>query len=229
MSYLQNIWYAILTAFGSLWLDFVYFLPRFLGAVIVFCIGWAVAVVLGILAARLVAFLRVDHALERLKISKSFEKMGARFSAEKLIGWIVKWFFIVVFLIAAADILQWNAVTDFLQDVVVYIPNVLIAVVILLVGLVLGGFVGEIIRKAVLATGFHSGDFLATLAQWAIVIFAFMAALVQLEVAATLIETLFTGLIAMLALAGGLAFGLGGKELAARILDDIRKDISSRR
>ncbi len=229
MSYLQNVGGAILAAFDNLWNNFVDFLPKLLGAAVVFCIGWFVAIAFSVLATHIVTLFHVDKALDRLNFKKVLENIGVTFAADKLVGWIVKWFFVIVFLIAATDILQWSAVTDFLQDVVLYLPNVLIAVVILLVGLVLGGFVGEIIRKAVAATGFRAGDFLATVAQWAIVIFTLMAALVQLEVAATLIETLFTGLVAMLALAGGLAFGLGGKDEATRILKNLKEDISMKK
>lgn len=225
---LENMWFAVLTAFDNLWNNFVAFLPQLIGAFIVVMLGWLVAILLSVLAARVVLLFRIDKVLERLNVNKSFKGIGLTLSVDKLVGWIVKWFFIVVFLIAAADILEWQAVTNFLQDVVLYIPNVLIAVVILLTGFVLGSFVSEVIRKAVSIAGLRAGDFLATVGQWAIIIFAFMAALVQLGVASALIETLFTGLVGTLALATGLAFGLGGKEEASRVLKNLRENIAER-
>jgi hypothetical protein len=227
--YFQNLGNAILFAFQDLWASFVDFLPNFFGALVVFLVGWIIAVAFGIIAARIILFLRVDRALEKMNFKSALERIGVSFAADRLIGWLVKWFFIIVFLIASADILGWQAITEFLRSVVLYLPNVLIAVVILLTGLVLGSFVGEIVKKAVGAAQLISGEFLAIVARWAIIVFAFMAALVQLGVASELIQTLFTGLVAMLALAGGLAFGLGGKEVASRVLETLRKDLTQRK
>jgi hypothetical protein len=227
--YFQNLGNAIVIAFGNLWANILNFLPKVLGAAIVLLIGWIIAVALGVIAARLVMLLRVDRALEKLNVTKGLDRVGIRFSADKLIGWLVKWFFIIVFLIAAADILEWRAITEFLRSIVLYIPNVVISVVILLVGLVLGSFVGEIVKRAMLVARLKAGDFLALVARWAIVIFALMAALVQLGIASSLIQTLFTGLVAMLTIALGLAFGLGGKDMASKALEDWRKDLSEKK
>jgi hypothetical protein len=111
--------------------------------------------------------------------------------------------------------------------VVLYIPNVIVAVIILLAGILLATFVRNVVKTAVEAAELASADFLSGIAKWAILLFSFMAALVQLQIAPGLINTLFTGLVAMLALGGGLAFGLGGKEHASRVLDRLRRDLSS--
>ena len=213
----------------ELWDSVVAYLPNVLGAVIIFVLGIIVAAILRSVVVKLVALLRVDELASRLEIKASFERVGIRLHIGALLGWIVKWFFIVVALIAATDVLGWDQVTDYLQQVVLYIPNVIIAVIILLAGILLANFVRNIVKSAVEAAKLASADFLSGMAKWAILVFSFMAALVQLQIAPDLIRVLFTGLVAMLALGGGLAFGLGGKEHAHRILERLRKDISSER
>lgn len=211
----------------SLWDSTVAYVPNVLGAVVVFLIGIIIAAVLQTVVAKVVQMLRVDELVSKLDVKASLEKVGIRLHVGKLLGWIVKWFFIVVSLIAATDILGWEQVTNYLQEVVRYIPNVIIAVIILLAGILLATFVRNVVKTAVEAAELASADFLSGIAKWAILLFSFMAALVQLQIAPGLINTLFTGLVAMLALGGGLAFGLGGKEHASRALDRLRRDLSS--
>lgn len=213
----------------ELWDSIVAYLPSVLGALVVFVIGIIIAHVLRRVVVQIVNVLHIDELAARFELKASLEKMGIKLNVAEFLGWIVKWFFVIVSLIAATDILGWDQVTDYLKQVVLYIPNVIIAVIIMLAGILLGNFVRTVVRSAVEAAGLASADFLSGLAKWAIVIFTFMAALVQLQIAPDLIRVLFTGLVAMLALAGGLAFGLGGKEHASRVLDRLRRDISSER
>ncbi|OGL94856.1 hypothetical protein A2348_05205 [Candidatus Uhrbacteria bacterium RIFOXYB12_FULL_58_10] len=211
----------------GLWNSVLAYLPNVLGALLVFLIGVIVAAVLQTVVVRLVQLLRVDELVGRLELRSSLEKVGIRLHVGKLLGWIVKWFFIIVALVAATDILGWNQVTNYLQEVVLYIPNVIVAVIILLAGILLATFVRNVVKTAVSAAELSNAEFLSGIAKWAILLFSFMAALVQLQIAPGLINTLFTGLIAMLSLAGGLAFGLGGKDHASRVLDRLRRDLSS--
>lgn len=215
-------------AFVDLWATVVEFLPKLLLAVAVFLIGMLVANVLKTAIVRLVEVLKIDDLMRRLEVHDIFEKAGVKLSIGQFFGWIVKWFIIIFALIAAADVLGWDQVTVFLNEVVAYLPNVLIAVIILLVGMMLGSFVNGLVLSAVKAANMTSVSFLAGIAKWAIIVFSFMAALVQLGIAQSLIQVLFTGFVAMIALAGGLAFGLGGREHASRVLDRLQKDLSSR-
>ena len=213
--------------FMELWDSVVSYLPQIVGALVVFLIGIIIAVVLSKAIVRVIAVLGVDKLAGKFEIKAFFEKIGIRLHIGHLLGWIVKWFFIIVSLIAATDILGWEQVTTYLQQVVLYIPNVIIAVIILLAGILLANFVRRIVKSSVEAAKLESADFLSGIAKWAILVFTFMAALVQLQIAPDLIQVLFTGLVAMLALAGGLAFGLGGKEQASRVLDRLRRDMTS--
>lgn len=211
----------------ELWETLVAYLPNLLGAIIVFLIGVVVALILRHVVINVIALLRIDELLRKLEISSQFERAGLRLHTGALLGWIIKWFVIIIALIAATDILGWDQVTDYLQQVVLFIPNVIIAVIILLAGILLGNFVQSVVKSAVEAAKLASADFLSGVAKWAILVFTFMAALVQLQIAPELIRVLFTGLVAMLALAGGLAFGLGGQDHAHKFLQRLKKDISS--
>ncbi len=211
----------------ELWNTIVAYLPNVIGAAIVFIIGIIIAVVLSSVVVRVIAVLHIDEAAQKLEMKTLFERVGIRLHIGALLGWIVKWFFIIISLIAATDILGWKEVTDYLKQVVIFVPNVIIAVIILLAGILLGNFVQNVVRSAVEAAQLASAQFLSGIAKWSILTFSFMAALVQLQIAPDLIRVLFTGLVFMLALAGGLAFGLGGKEHAAQLLSRLKKEISS--
>ena len=217
---------VLLASLQGLWLSFVEFVPRFIGAIIVFAVGWAIAVALGNVARRLIDFLQIDRLVEKLNVHKVFERADVELSIARLVGWLVKWFLIIAFLIASADILGWNQVTAFLKDVALYIPQVFIAVIILVAGIVAADFTYRVVSKAVKSTGIVSPHFVAGVAKWAILVFSVIVALDQLDIGRTLLNTLVQGFVATVAIGAGLAFGLGGKDHAAKFLDRIRKDIS---
>ncbi len=211
----------------DLWNTLVAYMPNLLGAIVVFLFGVIVALVLRGVVEQVIRILRIDDLAQKLEIKSQFERAGIRLHIGRLLGWIIKWFFIVVALIAATDILGWDQLTNYLQQIVLFIPNVIIAVIILLAGILLGNFVQGIVKSAVEAAQLTSANFLSGISKWAILVFSLMAALVQLQIAPDLIRTLFTGLVFMISLAGGLAFGLGGREHAEKFLARLKKDISS--
>lgn len=219
---------VVLISFQDLWRSFIGFVPSLIGALLVLVIGLVIAIFIGRLTARLIEVLFIEKLIEQLKIKDAIKKMGFNLNFAKLIGWLVKWFLIIVFFIAAADILGLPEVTIFLNTVVLYVPTAVAAALILFVGLVLAAFVGEVVQKALKVSKLHSGHLMAAVAKWAIVVFTVMTALVQLGIARELIQIILMGLVAMLALAGGLAFGLGGKEWAQDMLARIQKDIGKK-
>jgi small-conductance mechanosensitive channel len=142
------------------------------------------------------------------------------------VGKIVKWFFIIATLIAVADVLKIPQITQFLERVVLYIPNVLVAVVILAIGIIVAGLAYDAIKKGTETFRMTSetARILSSVAKWSIIVFTVMAALVQLGVASDMIRILFTGVVIMVSLAGGLAFGLGGKTKAEEMINRITRD-----
>ena len=219
-------WTEVITSsLQSLWMGFINFLPGFLGAIIIFIIGWVIASVLGKLSAQIIRVLRIDSILEKMGFKKSLERANLNLDSSKFISELVRWFFIIVFLMAATDILGLVQVTDFLSRILLYIPQLIAAVLILLAAVLIANFLQKLVKASVEAAGFSSANTLAAITKWSVLVFAILAALLQLGIAPALIQTIFTGFVAALVISSGLAFGLGGKEFEASILNKFRKDI----
>ena len=204
-------------------------LPDLVGAAIVLVIGLFIAGSLGKLIERLLRSTGVDSLLSSSVLGQKvniFPRM--RLVPSRIVGWLVKWFFILVTLITATSILGWTQINDFLNQVVLYIPNVVIAVIILVIGFIASDFVRNILNVSLERTPLSPQErkFLAGGADFAVTLFAIMAALTQLKIATELIQTLFTGIVFAVSLALGLAFGMGGKEHASVMLSRYTRRMS---
>lgn len=217
---------VVAASFTGLWFTVVQYLPAILAAVIVFVIGWIVGSILSRVIVEVVKVLRIDEALKAAGLNEVAKEGGFTLDIGRFLGTLVMWFIVLVFLVASLDILGLNRVTIFLQQVVLgYLPQVIVAVLILILGAVLAEIVRGLVSGSARAAGAHAANLAGAVAKWAIWIFAIMAALDQLQVASSFIQTLFTGVVIAMSLAFGLAFGLGGKEAAARTIEKIRSEI----
>lgn len=212
----------------NLWQGFVLFLPSLIGAIIIFFVGLIIAAGVGKIIEKLVDALKLDRLLDQLGLGRILERADLHLHSGRFIGVLVQWFFIIVASLAVSDILKLSAFSDFLKQVLLYVPNVVIAVLIMLAGVVVAVFSAKVVRASVMAAKLHAAHFLGALTRWSILVFAFLAALSQLGVAGALVNTLIMGFVAMLALAGGLAFGLGGRDAAAAWLEKLRSEVSNR-
>lgn len=216
-------------AFTGIGVQALQFLPKLLLAIIIFIAGWVVGSVLAEVVSKIVKAIKIDQVLESAGARNLLEKAGFSLNAGAFLGALVKWFIIIVFLVTALDLLNLGAVNAFLMNVVLgYIPQVIVATLILVVAAFLADLSQKILTGGARALESKSAGLVGGVARWAIWIVALLAALNQLGIAGAMMQTLFTGLVAMLALAGGLAFGLGGKEAAARYLEKLREDISNK-
>lgn len=215
----------LLDSLKNIWQSFIEFLPTLLAAIIVFIIGWLIAIFLGKVANRIIKTIKLDILLAKLGFRKALAKAKLKLDSGKFFDELVKWFFIIVFLMTAVDILGLKEVTLFLKTILFYLPNVIIAAIILLAAVIIANFMQRLVKAGADAAGLSSSGAVGGIAKWAILVFGFVIALTQLGIATTLIQTVVIGLIAMLALAGGLAFGLGGRDWAAGILEKIKRDI----
>ena len=209
---LQNLWVGAVDVFGSI-----------IGALVVLIVGLIVASGLGALVERVVNLLKVDKLLTSLGLQEYFDRAGMSINSGKFLGKLVYWFLVVVFVLATTDILGFYTLSNFLREVLLYVPNVIVAVLIMLAAVVVANFLRSLVRASVKSAKLHAPAFLGTLTWWAVVIFGFFAALSQLGIAVAIINSLVTGFVAMLALAGGIAFGLGGKEYASSLVDRLRE------
>lgn len=215
------------TSLQALYSRLIGFLPEFLVAVIILIVGWVVAVFVAKLVKQVLNSLKLDEVGDKLGLDELSARTGVRMSVSGTVAWLVKWFLLVAIFLAAADILGLTQISAFLNSVLAYIPMVIAAAGIMLIGTMVAQFLARLVRHSVKAAGLHSADLLGSITQWAVMVFTVLATLDQLGVAQPFVQTLFTGIIAMLAIAGGLAFGLGGKEHASKVLDMIEKDIKS--
>ncbi len=218
----------LLDSLETIWTSFIGFLPTLLAALIVFIIGWLIAIFLGKLVNRLIKAIKLDLLLEKLGFQKALAKAKIKLDSGKFFEELVKWFFIIVFLLAAVDILGLEEIALFLKTILYYLPNVIIAAIVLLAAAIISRFMYRLVKASADTAGLSSSGAIAGIVKWAIVIFGFVIALTQLGIAPALIQTVVIGIIAMIALAGGLAFGLGGKDHAARILEKLKQDLGEK-
>ena len=219
-------WADVLTqSFQNLFYGLVAFIPNLVAALIIFLVGWLIGAGLGKVVAQVVHSVRVDQALRAAGFDRIVERAGFALNSGAFLGMLVKWFFIIVFLVAALDVLGLTEVTIFLRAVVLgYLPQVIVAVLILLVAAVVAEAAQRVVSGGAAAAHLKSANFLGSVARWAIWVFAVLAALDQLGVT-PFVQTLFTGVVVALALAFGLSFGLGGQAAAAHYLDKVREQI----
>lgn len=215
---------VIVASLQAVWASVANFLPLLIGALIVFLIGWIVAIAVGKVVEQVIKSLRVDALLSKLELEKVLERAGWKLNSGGFVGGLVKWFLIVVFLLAASNIVGLTQVSDFLRDVLLYIPNVVVAALILIITALVADTVERLVRGSIEAAG-HRSALAGVVTRWSIWVFAITAVLLQLGIATTLIQTVVTGLVASLALAFGLSFGLGGKEAAAEFLAKVRGEL----
>ncbi|RJQ34181.1 hypothetical protein C4556_03020 [Candidatus Parcubacteria bacterium] len=214
-------------SFSDLWYAVVQFIPSILAAIIIFIIGWIVGVVLYRVVDQVVKILRVDDALKAAGLNEMAREAGFNLNVGAFLGTLVQWFTVIVFLVAALDVLGLNQVTIFLQQVVLlYLPQVIVAVLILILAAIVAETVRNIVASSARAAGAKTGELAGSVAKWAIWVFAIMAILNQLGIATEFVQTLFTGLVVAISLAFGLAFGLGGKEAAARAIEKVRSEVA---
>jgi len=219
-------WASItIQALQTLWQGFLNFVPVLIGAIIVFVVGWFISVGIGRLITEILKRAKFDQVFEKEGWKTALEKAEIKVDASGFIGAIVKWIFVIVFLLAAVEILGLNEFAGFLKGVISYLPNVIVAVLIFVVTVIVVDIVEKLVRAGVEGIKVGYGQMVSVVVKWSIWSFAILAILYQLGIARPFMETLFTGLVAMLVISLGISFGLGGKDLAAEILQDLKKKI----
>ncbi len=197
--------------------NFISFLPALVGALIILIVGWLISGVLANLIERALKAIGAESAVERSGIGDFVRRSGTKLTISGVIAALVKYFIFLIFVQAAANVLGIPQLTLIINRIILFIPNVIVAMAIIVIGSLIARFLSGLVRSSVSGLGVGNPNLLATLTHYAILGFAIIAAIDQLGIAATLINTLLIGLIGSVALAVGLAFGLGGREVAAQI------------
>lgn len=221
---------TVLNALRQLYEKVITYLPNLIVAAIVLIIGWLLASLLSKAVQKVLDVIQIDKFANQLGLRELSERTGKQLSLARFGAWVVKWFFFLGSFVAAANILGLDQVTTFLyQDVLSYAGRVILAVATLMLGILAANFFGGLVSGTVRASGMAKSQLLGSLTKWAILVFAFITALSEvLPAGSVFLQDLFRAVVAMLAIAGGIAFGIGGKEHAKRALDAIEEDLSGK-
>ena len=212
---------AIQIAFNTFADRIVQILPNIIGASLVLIVGSLIALGFGSFVGAMIEKARIDVALEKTLLAPVAKNLGIKLNVSKIFEGLAQWFILIIVFISAADIANLNQVNDFLNEVLMYLPNVFVAVIILLVASLLSTFVANLIT-----TSFKDElGYLSGIAKVAIFTFAILAAMNQLQISRPLVEILFTGIVATCVL----AFGLGGRDVAGDIVKKIYDDFQQKK
>jgi hypothetical protein len=215
-------------ALQNAWQSFLIFIPKLLGAIIIFVIGWFISTGIGKLVAEILIRLKVNQFFERTGWKEVLEKAELKVNLAEFIGAICKWILVIVFLSAAVEILGFYQFAVLLNHLVGWLPNLIVAIAIFVVALIIADIMEKIIRASIKKIGMNYVGFFGLITKWGIYIFAGLMILSQLRVAPTIINAIVYAFVGMIALALGLAFGLGGKEVAGELVKELRKKISEK-
>jgi len=207
--------------FYRFWQKFVNFLPDFFGGILILSLGLVISAIVKNLLLIVFRFVKLDNFFTKTRI---VQKQVVT-AWEEILAEIVRWTIIILFLVPTLEVWGLSKATTVLNQLLFYLPNVIVAVVVGFIGLVIANLTYKVVSHGVKTLGGVSVSILAGAAKTIVLFFTILIVLNQLGVAQDLVRILFTGIVAMVALAGGLAFGLGGKDLAKEILDDIKKSL----
>ena len=208
---------------------FVEFVPRLILAVIVFVVGYLISAAIGRLVVGILNKLKFNRLFEKRNWQEALEKAELKIDPAGFIGAIFKWIFVIVFLLLAVDILELTEFAGLLKAILAYLPNVIVAALIFVVAVIIADIVEKVVRAALEGAKFAYAHIGGAIVKWGIWIFAILAILRQLLVVPELVGTLFNalvyGVVALFVISAGIAFGLGGKDVAAELLEGLKKKL----
>ncbi len=211
---------AVMTSLAAALAMFLGAIPKIIGFLVVIIIGWIIAGIIAAAVARVLRMVRFNDLAERSGVTGFVHNMGVQTDASGVLAEIVKWFIRLITLVVAFDTLGLPAVSTVLNNFLMWLPQLVVALVVLVITGLIATAVGDLVRGAVAEAGFSNPNMLSMLAKVAIWGFGIIVAVNQVGIAAVLVDTLFEAFVGALALAFALAFGLGGRETAARIIED---------
>src|ERR1700694_2428777 len=215
---MENIGVSIVNALNDALRLILTFIPRVIGFLIILLVGFIIATLVSKALTLLLRKVGFDRMSERIGLTRFEGRMGVKMDSAGILGKIVYWFILLIFLVPAADALGVPAVSNILNQLVAYIPNVFVAILVLFLGALAGTVVADLVRGATASASMGNPNLFANIARFAILGFAALIALEQLQIAPALLNELFGAIVAAVAIAFALAFGLGGQETARKWL-----------
>jgi Conserved TM helix len=230
---MNNIWVTWGDVFNAslqdLWWGFIQFIPNLVIAIVFFIVGWVLGSLIAKAFEHVFAALKVDKLVASIGADDLFRKAGMSLNTGYFLGQVMRWFVIIVFLLPSLNLVGLDYIASFLKDDVLgFLPRVIVAVFILIIATVVAEALGKAVTASSKAMSVASANMLGSIVRYAVWVFAFIIAFGQLGVAPAFMQILFTGIIGMIAIGGGLAFGLGAKESAGRFIAKMGDDMSSK-
>jgi hypothetical protein len=219
----QNWGDAMMASVGQSLAIFLAAIPRVIGFAIILIVGWFLATLIAKGVAALLRMIRFNELAQRSGFAEFVASTGADTDSAGFLALTAKWFVRLLTLVVAFDALGLPAVSDVLRQILLWLPNVVVALVVLVIGGLAANALAGLVRASTSRAGLDNPDLLASIARVTVWAFAIVVAVNQIGVAATLVNTLFMAVVGAVALAGGLAFGLGGREVAADMLHHWRQ------
>jgi hypothetical protein len=209
---------AMLTSFTGAMAMFFAAIPKILGFLAILIVGWLVAGLIAKAVASLLRAVKFNDLAERSGFSGFVHNIGVKSDSAGFLALLTKWFIRLIVLVVAFDALGLPAVSDVLRQMLLWMPNLAVGLIVLVIGGLAANAVASLVRGATRTAGFHKPELIANVARAAVWVFAIIVAVNQIGIAQELVNTLFMGTVALLVIAFGLAFGLGGRDLAAELM-----------
>lgn len=229
MNYLKELWSVFESSLTNVWAIFASFVPVFLLAIVLFLVGIWIASIIGKAIAQVITATKVDKLFESAGMKEFLDKVGLKLNIGYFFGVIIKWFIIIVFLMASLQIINFTEVSQFIgQMIFLFLPKIIIIVIILMLAAIIADAVKKIVLASARVAKIKSSEALGAISKYAIWIIAIIIVLSQFDSIKSYISILLIGLVSFIVIAGGIAFGIGGKEAASRAIEKISKDMSSK-
>ncbi|MFC1725799.1 hypothetical protein ACFL4T_09240 [candidate division KSB1 bacterium] len=209
----------IFESFSQFYTQLATYLPKIVGAIIILIFGWLIAKIVKMVAVKGLKLVRLNVVAEKAGIEKFLVDGGTKKPAVEIIGALFYWLIMLIVILAAFNALGLRIASELFNQVVLFIPNIIVAVMILIMGLFLAKFVSEVVLTYVKNIGFHHAEVISNITQYAIVVFVVSITLTQLNIGEKIVTTAFQAFFGAVCLALALAFGLGGRDWAKRQID----------
>ncbi len=206
-----------------LWYRLLDFLPQLVIALAVLILGWLLAKLARKAVIRFLKLIRVDVAAEKAGVENFLIQGDIKYTTVTILANVIYWFIMFAVILAVVNSLGLQGADELFSKIILYIPNVIIAILVLIFGTLFARFVRGATSAYLSNIGIEGADFVSKIAQWALIVFVISIALEQLSIGGQILISAFQLAFGALCLALALAFGLGGKEWAARILEKLWK------
>jgi small-conductance mechanosensitive channel len=216
-----DIFVASLTSF---WTQLASFIPQLLGAIVALVLGWMLAKLARTGVMRLLTLLKFDKATEKSGLETFMKHADLELSVASVLGNLIYWLIILVMIVTVANSLGLQMVADLFNKVVLYIPNVIVAILVLVFGTILARFINRMVFAWLSNMEFDGALTVSTFSEYAMMVFVFFMAMEQLQIANELLTAAFIIAFGAVGLAFAIAFGLGARDWAAKVVDKLMSD-----